>query len=104
MERMLFTNWAKRFHGGRRVRLKYGRLRRCLRADLSWGKQVMRQDEPGRGGPLAPLDLRKIAPIEAVAASDRLGWVGLEADRYREAPAFEFNPPAITHHRLVLYT
>jgi len=64
----------------------------------------MRQEEPGGGGPLAPLDLRKIAPIEAAAASDRLGWVGLEADRYCEAPAFEFNPPAITHHRLVLYT
>ena len=63
----------------------------------------MQQEEPGGGGPLAPLDLRKIAPIEAAAASDRLGWVGLEADRYCEAPAFEFNPPAITHHRLVLY-
>src|SRR6516165_8952543 len=58
----------------------------------------------GRGDPIRPLDLRKIAPIEEAAASDRLGWVGLEADRYCEAPAFEFNPPAITHHRLVLYT
>src|SRR6516225_2235327 len=58
----------------------------------------------GRGDPLRPLDLRKIAPIEAAAASDRLGWVGLEANHYCEAPAFEFNPPAITHHRLVLYT
>ena len=65
---------------------------------------MMQQLEPQSGGPLAPLDLRKIAPIEAVAASDRLGWVGLEADRYCEAPAFEFSPPAITHHRLVLYT
>ena len=64
----------------------------------------MQQEEPGGGGPLAPLDLRKIAPIEAAAASDRLGWVGLEADRYCEAPAFEFSSPAITHHRLVLYT
>jgi hypothetical protein len=64
----------------------------------------MRREEPGRGRPLAPLDLRKIAPIEAAAVSDRLGWVGLEAARYCEAPAFEFNRPAITHHRLVLYT
>src|SRR5215472_8227107 len=79
-------------------------MHRCRRPDLSWGKQVMQQEEPGGGGPLAPLDLRKIAPIEAAAVSDRLGWVGLEADRYCEAPAFEFNPPAITHHRLVLYT
>ena len=34
----------------------------------------MQQEEPGGGGPLAPLDFRKIAPIEAAAASDRLGW------------------------------
>jgi AraC family transcriptional regulator len=66
--------------------------------------QVMRQEEPGLDGPLAPLDLHKIAPFEAAAASDRLGWVSLEAVRYRQAPAFEFNLPAITHHRLVLYT
>ena len=64
----------------------------------------MQQEEPGGGGPLAPLDFRKIAPIEAAAASDRLGWVGLDVAHYGEAPAFEFNPPAITHHRLVLYT
>jgi AraC family transcriptional regulator len=48
--------------------------------------------------------LRKIAPIGATTASDRLGWVGLDAARYYEAPAFEFATPAITHHRLVLYT
>jgi AraC family transcriptional regulator len=48
--------------------------------------------------------LRKIGPIGAAAVSDRLGWVGLDAARYRDAPAFEYNPPAITHHRLVLYT
>jgi AraC family transcriptional regulator len=48
--------------------------------------------------------LRKIAPIEDAAASDRLGWVGLAAARYCEAPAFEFTAPAITHHRLVLFT
>src|SRR5262245_4306390 len=64
----------------------------------------MQQEEPGGGGPLAPLELRKIAAIEAAAASDRLGWVGLDAARYCEAPAFEYNPPPITHHRLVLYT
>jgi len=64
----------------------------------------MPEKDPGRRDPITPLDLRRIAPIEEAAASDRLGWVGLEADRYCEAPAFEFNPPAITHHRLVLYT
>ena len=64
----------------------------------------MQREEPGGGDPLAPFDLRTIAPIEAAAASDRLGWVGLDVAHYGEAPAFEFNPPAITHHRLVLYT
>ena len=63
----------------------------------------MRQEEPSLGGPLGPLEaLRKILPIEADAASDRLGWVGLEAARYRAALASEYNPPAVTHHRLIL--
>ncbi len=64
----------------------------------------MRQEEPGLGGPLGPLAaLRKIIPFEAAAASDRLGWVGLQAARYHAAPASELNPPALTHHRLVLF-
>jgi AraC family transcriptional regulator len=63
----------------------------------------MRQEEPGRGDPIGPLDWRKIVPFEAAAASDRLGWVGLEAVRYRAAPASELNPPAMTHHRLILF-
>jgi AraC family transcriptional regulator len=64
--------------------------------------QVMRQEEPGRGDPLGPMDWRKILPFEAAAASHRLGWVGLEAAHCRAEPAFELNPPALTHHRLVL--
>ena len=64
----------------------------------------MRQEVPGRGDPIGPLDWRKITPIEAAAASDRLGWVGLEAARYRASPASEVNPPASTHHWLVLVT
>jgi len=65
---------------------------------------VTRQHEPGRGGrPMSPFDLRKIGPIDAAESSDRLGWVGLEAARYRASPAFEFNTPAITHHMLVLF-
>ena len=65
----------------------------------------MRQDEPGVGGPLEPLAvLRKIVPFEPTAASDRLGWVGMEAARYRATPAFELNQPALTHHMLVLST
>jgi AraC family transcriptional regulator len=63
----------------------------------------MRQEEPRRGDPIGPLEWRKLVPFEAAAGSDRLGWVGLEAVRYRAAPASELNPPAMTHHRLILF-
>jgi AraC family transcriptional regulator len=53
---------------------------------------------------IRPWDWLKVIPFQAVAASDRLGWVGLEAARYRAAPAWEYNAPALTHHRLVLVT
>ena len=49
----------------------------------------MRQEQPVRGDPIRPLDWRQILPFEAAAASDRLGWVGLEAARCRAEPAFE---------------
>jgi hypothetical protein len=39
------------------------------------------------GDPIGLLDWRKIIPFEPAASSDRLGWVGLEATRYRTAPA-----------------
>ena len=63
----------------------------------------MRQEEPGHGDPIGLLDLRKLLPFEASAASDRLGWVGLEAARYPEAPASELSPFGLTHHTLVLF-
>jgi AraC family transcriptional regulator len=64
----------------------------------------MRQGEPGHGSPLGPLDWLKVLPHETAASSDRLGWVRLEAARCRAAPAFECNLPALTHHRLFLFT
>jgi AraC family transcriptional regulator len=63
----------------------------------------MPQEHPGGGDPIGPRDWRKILPFEADASSDRLGWVGVEAARYRAAPASELEHPAITHHRLVLF-
>jgi AraC family transcriptional regulator len=65
----------------------------------------MRQEEPQRDGLLGPLaTLRKIITFEAVAASDQLGWVGLEAARYQAAPGSEVEPFALAHHTLVLFT
>jgi AraC family transcriptional regulator len=63
----------------------------------------MQQEEPRRGDLLRPLDWHKSLPLEPAAASDRMGWVGVEALRCRMEPAFELNPPALTHHRLVLF-
>jgi AraC family transcriptional regulator len=62
------------------------------------------QGNPGVHGLIGPLDWLKVIPFQAVAASDRLGWVGLEAARYRASPAWEYHAPALTHHRLVLVT
>ena len=64
---------------------------------------MIRQVEQQPADPLGPLDWLKIIPFEPAAASDRLGWVGLEAARYIDAPASEVSAPAITHHRLVLF-
>jgi hypothetical protein len=43
---------------------------------------------------------RSIAPS---AASDRLGWVGMEAARYADLPDTEVDVPPLTHHTLVLF-
>jgi AraC family transcriptional regulator len=64
----------------------------------------MRQEEPARGEPIRPIEMRKVVPFAAAAVSDRLGWVGVEAARYQAAPDSELSPPAITHHTLVLFT
>src|SRR6516164_10513162 len=82
----------------------YNRSRVIETPVLIAGIQVMPQVEPQPGGPIGPLDWRKVIPFQAVAASDRLGWVGLEAARFRASPAWEYNAPALTHHRLVLVT
>jgi len=63
----------------------------------------MSQEELGRGNPIGFRDYLRLLPHEPVASSD-LGWVGLEAARYRASPDSELNLPALTHHRLVLVT
>jgi hypothetical protein len=64
----------------------------------------MRQVEPGGGGPFSPFAaLREFVPFEAAAASDRRGWSGLEAARYRAAPASELRVPALSHHAFIRF-
>jgi len=60
----------------------------------------MKQEEV----PIRPRDWLNVIPFQAVATSDRLEWAGLEAARFRASPAWEYNAPALTHHRLVLVT
>jgi AraC family transcriptional regulator len=63
---------------------------------------MIREEESERGDPIGPLDWRRVLPFTPAAASDRRGWVGLQAARCRAEPAFELQVPALTHHRLVL--
>ena len=63
----------------------------------------MPQQEPRHGDPIGPLDWWKLVPFAPAATSDRLGWADLQAVRYRAAPASELHPPAMTHHRLILF-
>lgn len=63
----------------------------------------MGQEQTGASEPLGPHVFRKQLPFEPAAESERLGWVGLEAVRYRMVPAFELVRPAITHHALVMF-
>ena len=48
-------------------------------------------------------ELRHYFPFEASAASDRLGWVGLQAARYQGAPAAQVEQPALNQHTLIHY-
>src|SRR5262249_4239427 len=62
----------------------------------------MQQEKSNRGDLIGPLDCL-IVPVEPASASGRLGAVGLASARYRAAPASEYNQPAPTCHRLVLF-
>jgi AraC family transcriptional regulator len=64
---------------------------------------VMRREQSGASEPLRPHVFRKQLPFEPSAESEGLGWVGLEAVRYRREPAFELDRPAMTHHALVMF-
>jgi AraC family transcriptional regulator len=60
------------------------------------------QQKADQTGPLATL--REVIPFEPAASSIGSGWNGVQAARYQSAPASELNPPALTYHRLVLFS
>src|SRR6516164_10405605 len=64
----------------------------------------MQNTESNPDDRLGPIELRKLVPFEPFAASDRLGWVGLEAAHYNAAPSSEIDLSPLTHHALVLIT
>jgi hypothetical protein len=63
----------------------------------------MQQETSQGGGPMGPLDCLKIVPFVPDTSSYQMRWVGLEAVRWRAGPAVDLNPPAISHHSLLLF-
>ena len=61
------------------------------------------EDAAACGAPIGPLAWGQSLPYVPAATSDQLGWVGLEAARFRALPAAEHIQPALTHHQLVLF-
>jgi len=57
---------------------------------------------PERDATLSPREREELAPFVASATSMQLGWVGLEAVRYRDLPETEIEAPPSTHHALIL--
>src|SRR5260370_711786 len=84
------TNSAQGFHGGWWAML-HTNDESVPVAGLVKETQVMPQEEPRGGDSIGPLDWLKVIPFQAVATSDRLGWVDLEAARYQGSPAWEYN-------------
>src|SRR6516162_3116223 len=70
----------------------------------STGTQVIRQVEPQPADPLGPLDFLRLLPHETATSSYHLRWVGMQAEHCFAAPAFELTLPALTPHRLFLFS
>ena len=63
----------------------------------------MNRETPGRESAIGPRERAGVVPFAPSAASDRLGWVGIEAARYADLPDTEVDVPPLTHHTLVLF-
>jgi AraC family transcriptional regulator len=62
------------------------------------------QGELSKSEPLLGPFERRHTLVAPSAASQRLGWTGLEAARFSDVPGTEFERPALTHHLLLLHT
>jgi AraC family transcriptional regulator len=62
----------------------------------------MNRETPGHDGAIGPRDYAGLLPFSPSAASDRLGWVGIEAAHFAVCPTHEVDVPPLTHHTLVL--
>src|SRR5262245_14018430 len=65
--------------------------------------QVMQRETPGRSSLLTPLEYHRLVRDRPTAARYQFGWVGLDAERYRDGPDGEVDPPAMTHHTLIIF-
>src|SRR5262245_10814647 len=61
----------------------------------------MRAAESDRARPISPAELRDLVAFEPYAASDRMGWTGLDAARYPAVPDTEVIQPPLTHHSFI---
>jgi hypothetical protein len=94
------TNPAAGVHGAQRVKPKYGRCVGASGRTCEGGAA----DAGETAGTRRPARARGLAQDPPAPSSDRLGWVRLEAARCRAAPAFKVGLPALTDHRLFLFT
>ena len=62
----------------------------------------MNRETPGHDGAIGPRERAGLVSFAPSAASDPLGWVGIEAARYAHLPDTEVDVPPLTHHTLVL--
>jgi AraC family transcriptional regulator len=62
----------------------------------------MNAETEGHGGAVAPRERARLVSFAPSAASDGLGWVGMEAFHYPDLRDTEVDVPPLTHHTLVL--
>jgi AraC family transcriptional regulator len=73
-----------------------------LASELNPHYDLMRREKNNLKQIKALAEWNKVVPFAPCAASDRMGWEGVQAVYYRESPASEVNFPPVSQHVLVL--